>query len=117
MLVGPTGNFPILTLILGITALAGLGLTIGGVASDNNTLTAMGLTMVATSALIIGVGAIVAGIGGATLTDIVGGVTAIAGVGTPGGEFHIGTGTTRPLTPVINIFDFARSVYINIPEW
>lgn len=45
------------------------------------------------------------------------GITTSIGVGTPGGEFHIGTGTTRPLTPVINIFDFARSVYINIPEW
>ena len=82
MYVDPTGNFPILALVLGITALVGLGLTIGGVASDNNTLTAIGLTMVAIPALISGVGAIAAGIGGATLTGIVGGVTTVAGVGT-----------------------------------
>ena len=82
MYVDPTGNFPILALVLGITALVGLGLTIGGVASDNNTLTAIGLTMVAIPALISGVGAIAAGVGGATLTGIVGGVTTLAGVGT-----------------------------------
>ena len=77
-----TGNFPILALILGITALVGLGLTTGGVASGDNTLTAIGLTMVAIPTLISGVGAITAGIGGATLTGIVGGVTTTVGVGT-----------------------------------
>ena len=82
MYVDPTGKFPILALVLGITALVGLGLTIGGVALDNNTLTAIGLTMVAIPALISGVGAIAAGVGGATLTGIVGGVTTLAGVGT-----------------------------------
>ncbi len=40
MYADPSGCFPILALILGITALTGLGLTIGGVASDNNTITA-----------------------------------------------------------------------------
>ena len=82
MYVDPTGNFPVLALVLGITALAGLGLTIGGVAADNNTLTAIGLTMVAIPALISGGMAIAAGIGGATLTGIVGGATILAGVGT-----------------------------------
>ena len=61
MYVDPTGHFPVLALILGITALAGLGLTIGGVATGNNTLTAVGLTMVAIPALISGGMAIAAG--------------------------------------------------------
>ena len=76
--VDPSGCFPILALILGITALTGLGLTIGGVASDNNTITAMGLTMVAIPALISG------GMGlacfGAWGTMTVGGVTTGAGL-------------------------------------
>ena len=79
--VDPTGAFPILALILGITALVGLGLTIGGVASGNNALTAAGLTMVAIPALISGGMAIAAGIGGATLTGVIGGITTAAGVG------------------------------------
>ena len=81
MYVDPSGCFPILACILAITALIGMGLTIGGVATGNNLMTAIGLTMVAIPALISGVGAIIAGIGGATLTGIVGGVTVIAGVG------------------------------------
>ena len=80
MYVDPTGHFPVLALILGVTALAGLGLTIGGIATGNNTLTAVGLTMVAIPALISGGMAIAAGIGGATLTGIVGGVTTVAGI-------------------------------------
>lgn len=75
------GCFP-LTAILCLTALVGLGLTIGGVASDNNVMTAIGLTMVAVPALISGGLAIAAGFGGATLTGIVGGVTLVAGLGT-----------------------------------
>lgn len=75
----PTGHFHILAFVLGITALVGMGLTIGGVASGNNTMPAIGLTM-AVPALISGGMAIVAGIGGATLTGIVGGVTAVAGI-------------------------------------
>ena len=70
-----------LALILCGIALAGMGLTIGGVATNNNLMTGIGLTMVAVPALISGVGAIAAGIGGATLTVIVGGVTVAAGVG------------------------------------
>lgn len=77
-----SGHFPVLTLILGLSALIGMGLTIDGVASDNNVMTAIGLTMVAVPALISGGMAIVAGIGGATLTGIVGGVTTVAGLGT-----------------------------------
>ena len=49
-----------------------MGLTIGGVASDNNVMTAIGLSMVAVPALIRGGVAIAAGIGGATLTGVVG---------------------------------------------
>ena len=78
MYADPSGCFPILALILGITALTGLGLTIGGVASDNNTITAIGLTMVAIPALISG------GMGlacfGAWETMTVGGVTTGAGL-------------------------------------
>ena len=81
MYVDPSGNFPVLTLILCVSALIGMGLTIGGVASDNTTLTAVGLTMVAIPALISGGIAIAAGISGATLTGIVGGITTVAGIG------------------------------------
>ena len=81
MNVDPNGKFPILALILGITSLVGLCLTIGGVASNNNVLTAIGLTMVAIPALISGGMAIAAGIGGATYLGIVGGVTITAGIG------------------------------------
>ena len=81
MYVDPTGCFPFLAFILGITALVGMGLTIGGVTSSNNILTAVGLTMVAVPALISGGIAVVAGIGGATLTGVVGGVTIAAGIG------------------------------------
>ena len=73
MYVDPTGCFPFLAFILGITALVGMGLTIGGVTSSNNILTAVGLTMVAVPALISGGIAVVAGIGGATFLGIIGG--------------------------------------------
>ncbi len=77
------GHFPILALILGVAALVGFGLTVGGAASDNNTMTAIGLTMVAVPALISGGIALVSGItAGATLTTVVGGITTFAGVGT-----------------------------------
>ena len=81
MYVDPTGHFPILGFILGLTALAGLATTIAGVATDNHLLTAIGLSAVAIPALISGGMAIVAGIGGATFTGIVGLVTVIAGGG------------------------------------
>ena len=77
-----SGEFPLLAVILGAAALVGMGLTIGGVASNNNALTAVGLTIVAIPALISGGMAIAAGIGGATLTGIVGGATVTAGIGT-----------------------------------
>ena len=80
--VDPTGYFPILSLILGLTALVGMGLTIGGVASDNNIMTAIGLTMIAVPALISGGMAIAAGVGGATFLGIIGGGTCLAGLGT-----------------------------------
>lgn len=64
------GYFPILACILGISALVGMRLAIGGVASENNIMTAIGLTMVAIPALISGGVAIAVGIGGATLTGM-----------------------------------------------
>ena len=73
----PSGCFPILACILGLTALVGMGLIIGGVASDNNVMTGIGLTMVTFPALISGVGALFSG---ATYLSIVGGVTAGAGL-------------------------------------
>ena len=82
MYIDPTGGFPILAVILGITALAGFGLTIGGVASDNGMMTAAGLTMAALPALISGGIAVAGGIGGATLTGAIGGATLISGFGT-----------------------------------
>ena len=75
--VDPSGYIAISTLILCGLALVGMGLTIGGVVSDNNVMTAIGLTMVAAPALISGVGALFSG---ATYLSIVGGVTAGAGL-------------------------------------
>ena len=76
----PSGHFPVLAVILGLTALVGMGLTIGGVVSDNNLMTAIGLTMVAIPALISGglaafatTGALATGIGIGTM---------VAGAGT-----------------------------------
>ena len=57
-----------------------MGLTIGGVASDNNLMTGIGLTMVAIPALISG-GMALACVG-AWDTMAIGGITAFAGVGT-----------------------------------
>lgn len=81
MYTDPSGEIPFLAIILGALATIGLGVTIGGVASSNSAITAAGLTLVAIPSLIAGGMAIAAGIGGATLTGIVGGVTAVAGVG------------------------------------
>ena len=81
----PRGCFLVLACILGLTALVGMGLAIGGVASDNNTLTAVGLGMVGTAALVSGGIALAGAIAtGATLTGIIGGVTATAGLGSLG---------------------------------
>ena len=78
MYADPSGHVAISTLILCGLALVGMGLTIGGVATDNNIMTAIGLTMVAVPALISGVGAIATG---ATYLSIIGGITAFAGIG------------------------------------
>ena len=80
MNVDPSGNFPVLATILIIPAIAGLGLTIGGVATDNNTMTTIGLTMVAISALLSGGLALFEATG--TLAHVIGGVTMVAGAGT-----------------------------------
>ncbi len=75
----PSGCFPVLACILGLTALIGMGLTIGGVVSDNNVMTAIGLTMVAVPALISG------GLAISLLTPVglgVGITTTVAGAGT-----------------------------------
>ena len=72
--------FPVLAIILCGIALAGMGLTIGGVASDNNILTAVGLGMVEFTALVSGCIAIA----GAILTSVIGGITATAGLGSLG---------------------------------
>ena len=80
MYADPSGCFPVLACILGLTALVGMGLTIGGVASDNNIMTAIGLTMVAIPALISGGLAAFATTG--TLAKLIGAGTMLAGVGT-----------------------------------
>ena len=80
MYADPSGCFPVLAFILGLTALVGMGLTIGGVASDNNLMTAIGLTMVAIPALISGGLAAFATTG--TLATWIGAGTMVAGVGT-----------------------------------
>ena len=74
----PTGHSATLAIILGIVALAGLITTCIGVGTNNNIVTAIGLTMVAVPALISGVVALVSG---ATYLSLVGGATALAGVG------------------------------------
>ena len=56
MYVDPSGLIAISTLILCGLVLVGMGLTIGGVVSDNNTMTAIGLTMVSIHVMISGVG-------------------------------------------------------------
>ena len=77
-----TGHFPVLAVILGVTAAVGLGLTIGGVASSNNVLTAAGLGMVGGAALVSGGIAVIGAIGsGAILSGIIGGGTVLAGAG------------------------------------
>jgi RHS repeat-associated protein len=82
MYIDQSGNFPVLA-FLSLIALVGLGLTIGGVASDNNLLTGIGLTMIAIPALITGGIGLVKGIfAGATLTGIIGAGTIITGIGT-----------------------------------
>ena len=79
----PNGTSITLGVILGIIALAGLITTCIGVATDNNIVTAVGLTMVAIPALISGGMALIGGItAGATLTAFIGGGTVLAGVGT-----------------------------------
>lgn len=80
MYADPSGCFPVLACILGLTALVGMGLTIGGVASDNNLMTAIGLTMVSIPALISGGMALYCA--GAVGTMAIGGITAVAGLGT-----------------------------------
>ena len=75
----PSGCSSVLAIILCGIAVVGLGLTIGGVASDNNLVTAIGLTMVAVTALISGVGTFFSG---AIYLGIIGGATAVAGIGT-----------------------------------
>lgn len=85
MYADPSGNFPVLACILAVTALVGLGLTIGGVASDNNTLTAIGLGITGVAALGAGGLAIAGALAtGAIATGVVGGVTAVAGLGSLG---------------------------------
>ena len=79
MLTDETGEFAITTLVLCGIALLGMGLTIAGVASNNNVVTAIGLTMVAIPAIISGVGAIATG---ATYLSLIGGTTVAAGIGT-----------------------------------
>ena len=69
-----------LAIILCGIALAGMGLTIGGVASDNNILTAVGLGMVGFTALV----SVCIAIAGAILTSVIGGITATAGLGSLG---------------------------------
>lgn len=81
----PSGNFPVLACILAATALVGLGLTIGGVVSDNSTLTAIGLGITGIAALGAGGLAIAGAVAtGAIATGVVGGVTAFAGLGSLG---------------------------------
>lgn len=69
-----------LAIILCGIALAGMGLTIGGVASDNNILTVVGLGMVGFTALV----SVCIAIAGAILTSVIGGITATAGLGSLG---------------------------------
>ena len=57
-----------------------MGLTIGGVASDNNILTVVGLGMVGFTALV----SVCIAIAGAILTSVIGGITATAGLGSLG---------------------------------
>ena len=68
-----------LAVVLGAIAIAGLGLTIGGVAADNNLMTGIGLTTVAVPALLSGGMAVFATTG--ALATTVGAATLVAGLG------------------------------------
>ncbi len=72
-----SGNFPVLA-ILSLIAIVGMGLTVGGVVTSNNTMTAVGLTMTTVPALITGGLALASGIA----TGVIGGGTLLAGLGT-----------------------------------
>ncbi len=73
----PTGHS-----ILCAIALAGLGLTLCGLFFNNNVLTATGLLCVGGAALVSGVSAISGALAsGAALTGVVGGATAVVGLG------------------------------------
>ena len=74
----PSGHSALL-IVMGILAAAGLITTSVGVATDNNIVTAIGLTMVTVPALISGASALFSG---ATYLSIIGGTAAFAGVGT-----------------------------------
>ena len=76
----PSGCFPILTVILCGLAVAGLATMGVGMATDNNLVTAIGLTMVAIPALVSGGLAAFATTG--TLATWIGAGTMVAGVGT-----------------------------------
>ena len=81
----PSGCSSVLAIILCGIAVVGLGLTIGGVATNNNLVTAVGLGMVGSAALVSGGIALAGAIAtGAALTGIIGGVTATAGLGSLG---------------------------------
>ena len=75
-----SGQSATLAIILGIIAVVGLITTSIGVATDNNIVTAVGLTMVAVPALISGGLAVLATT--TTLTTIIGYVTLAASIGT-----------------------------------
>ena len=78
----PSGHSVALAVALGAVAVLGLGLTIGGVATDNNGLTATGLGLIGMAAIISGGTALFGAIKtGAMLTGAVGSVTALVGAG------------------------------------
>jgi RHS repeat-associated protein len=76
----PSGCFPVLACILALTALIGMGLTVAGVTSDDDMLTAVGLTMVAAPAIVSGGVAVFATTG--ALATWLGAGTMLAGIGT-----------------------------------
>ena len=83
--VDPSGCFPLLTIILCGLVTIGMGLTIGGVASENTILTATGLGLTGVAFIGVGVLALVGAFStGAIATGVVGGITTLAGLGTLG---------------------------------
>lgn len=92
-----------------------MGLTIGGVASDNRVLKSIGLSMVAIPALISGGIAVAAGVAGATALGVIGGTSGLAGfvgnnLGINSNYYPANDGFTSISRVVLNSGDYLQRI-------